>query len=285
MPLTLSGFKKKMVKELSSVYDEQETGALFRLIAEDVLGYHPTETLLHGKDEINETDLKKMNAQLRRLIRSEPIQYILNKAWFYDLEFFVGPEVLIPRQETEIMTDMLIKQFQSSRQIKILDIGTGSGCIAITLKKHLPESVVHAVDISSKAMEVAKKNAKKHHVKIHWSQLDILHPKKIFHSPFDIIASNPPYVRKSEKKLMHKNVVGYEPELALYVEDNDPLIYYDAIIKYCEPALKQSGTLALEINEHFGEAIKKLLVQKGYGQVEIIKDLNNKDRFIKAIKT
>lgn len=282
--MNLADFKKKMIQELLSLYDEYEAGAIFRIVAEHVFDYQSTDIILNINKEIDVEQFNQLNNILSRLKNSEPVQYILGRTIFYDLEFEVEPSVLIPRQETEVLADYLIKKFRSLQQLKILDIGTGSGCIAIALKKNIPGATVYAVDISEEALRVAKTNALKNEVEINFSKLDILNPDKYIPNEFDLIVSNPPYVRKSEKETMHKNVVMYEPELALYVEDEDPLVFYHAILRYCEKTLKQKGTIALEINEIFGDKLNKLVEGTGFCEIKIIKDLNHKDRFITGIK-
>ena len=211
------------------------------------------------------------------MVNQEPIQYILGRTSFYDLEFNVTPGVLIPRQETELLVDIILKDYSLSG--KILDIGTGSGCIAVSLKKNLPEAEVFALDISQNALDIAKLNSKSNNLHIDFIHGDILNPGLTINHTFDLIVSNPPYVRNSEQQKMHDNVLQYEPHTALFVPDDDPLVYYRAIADFCMRNLKSSGILALEINESLGFETKSELEKYTFSTVEIVKDLNNKDRF------
>lgn len=284
MPITLTGFKKNMLLELSSLYDKPESEAIFRIMSEHILRYNSIDIVMHSNKELKTEYLNQLNAVLQRLKKGEPIQYITGYTHFYDLKIEVEPSVLIPRQETEILIDYLIDIYKSKGRLNILDIGTGSGCIAIALKKNLLDAEIYAVDISKKALNVAKRNAELHNVELHFMQMDILNPNNIILDKFDLVISNPPYVRKSEKALMHDNVVLYEPDLALYVEDEEPLVFYKAILNYCELVLKPTGRLIFEINESFGEQISTIFKTHNYNDIKVINDLNQKDRFITGIK-
>jgi release factor glutamine methyltransferase len=216
-----------------------------------------------------------------QLLEKKPIQYILGEAPFYGREFKVNASVLIPRNETEELVHLIIKE-NKKLNLRILDIGTGSGCIPISLALEIPSSKTFALDISKEALEVAKDNAKKHEESIIFFQVDILN-EDIPVKDLDIIVSNPPYVCESEKSLMHENVLNFEPHLALFVKDNDPLVFYKIIAKKAKSALKSSGKLYFEINEAFGEKVQYLLEEQGYREISIIQDLNNKDRIVKAV--
>jgi release factor glutamine methyltransferase len=285
MPQTLYNIKKLFHKELKLLYDEQETGMIFQIIAGHVLHYNHVDIIVHGHDVLESQVVETLLDCLKRLANSEPVQYITGKADFFDLTFVVTPAVLIPRQETEILIDWLIKEYRNKPAISILDIGTGSGCIAVASKKNLPGSLVCALDISSQALQVAKKNAKLNQVQIQFTEMDIFRPEPMTNGPFDLIVSNPPYVRKAEKELMHNNVLDFEPALALFVDDDNPLVYYNAIFNFSREALKPSGRLAFEINEHFGREIEELFLKNGFTDVQIIQDLNYKDRFVTGIKS
>jgi release factor glutamine methyltransferase len=284
MPITLSGLKKNMLSELSSLYCKYESEAIFKVLIEHVLGYRPIDIAFNRNSEIKADKLNQLNTILLRLKQAEPIQYITGYTTFYDLKIEVEPSVLIPRQETEILVDYLINKYKAKGKIKILDIGTGSGCIAIALKKNLPDTIIHAVDVSKKALKIAKRNALIHGLEINFSHIDILNPNTTILGEFDLVISNPPYVRQSEKAFMHKNVVRYEPALALYVEDEEPLIFYKAILKYCELVLKHPGQVIFEINESFGNQLLILLEKNGFNKIKLIKDFNQKYRFIKGEK-
>lgn len=240
-------------------------------------------------DEIDGNTLSLLNAKSALLIEGKPVQYVTGTASFYGMDFKVDNNVLIPRQETEMLVDSLLNSLlaEHSRSgdlsVKILDIGTGSGCIAISLKKNLSGANIFAIDVSPKALYIARENAKFNEVDVSFAKYDILSEDNFpFKENFDIIVSNPPYVMNSEKLLMHKNVTDFEPSLALYVDDKDPLIFYRSILCFAErhqPERKPS--IFFEINENLGKEMLELCKSFGY-QAEIIKDLNGKDRFIKA---
>ncbi|RLD40233.1 MAG: peptide chain release factor N(5)-glutamine methyltransferase [Bacteroidetes bacterium] len=211
------------------------------------------------------------------------MQHIIGTAPCLDYHFIVNEDVLIPRPETEELVDMISKSIKNnSKNVKILDIGTGSGCIAITLQKNTNSSVT-AIDISKESLKIAAKNAKLNNADINFIELDILDKDSWqgIDNDFDIIVSNPPYVRDLEKKLMNKNVLDYDPSLALFVEDNNPLIFYEAISKFAKLHLKANGTLWFEINEYLGQETKELIM-KHFNTAEIIKDFRGKERFIKV---
>lgn len=220
---------------------------------------------------------------LERLNKSEPIQYILGESHFYGRKFKVNPAVLIPRPETEELADHIIKENYETLGLKILDIGTGSGCIAITLFKELINAEVYAVDISEEALATARVNSAAYACNIDFSKFDILQDPKFKVQNLNIIVSNPPYVTESEKTLMQKNVLMHEPSHALFVDDEDPLKFYTAIIKFAQKHLVSGGKCYLEINEKFGKEISALLSGENFREVRIIKDLNEKDRFVCGI--
>ena len=218
-----------------------------------------------------------------RLKKYEPIQYILGDTEFYGLNFIVEPGVLIPRPETEELVDLIIKDTPLNASYQLLDIGTGSGCIAITLGNSLKQCSVTAMDISEKALAIASKNSSKNNVAIRLELHDILSNSN-WAQQYDIVVSNPPYVRMSEKQAMKANVLDHEPEIALFVEDSDPLTYYEAILKFCITNLNTGGRLYFEINEYLGNDMVELVQRYEFRDVELIKDLAGKDRFIKAKK-
>lgn len=228
------------------------------------------------------------NSIVERLNAHEPIQYVLGETTFYGRRFLVDDSVLIPRPETEELVSYIIRQqgIEASRhqdKLSILDIGTGSGCIAISLAAELPNSEVSAFDISEKALATAQKNAELNSVKVNFQKVDILRflvENERIDSTFSIIVSNPPYVTKSESSEMRKNVLDFEPHLALFVEDDDPLIFYEAIAKFASKHLQNNGLLATEINETLGESTAKIFEKYGFTEVKIIKDIHKKDRFI-----
>ncbi|MBN1115565.1 MAG: peptide chain release factor N(5)-glutamine methyltransferase [Bacteroidales bacterium] len=279
---TITDIKALYLKVLIKVYDQNESEAIFWIVAESILKENRMVLLSELHKAISDDEANQFNNYLKRLEKAEPVQHILGKACFFDLEFEVNSEVLIPRQETELLIDTLLKHKFLSGKKKLLDIGTGSGCIAVSLKHNLPYLEVSALDISRNALEVAKRNALKHNTEIHFINDDILCPAKRYSGTWDIIVSNPPYVRELEKTIMHSNVVNYEPSTALYVNDEDPLLFYRAICRLCAKFLILGGMLVFEINEAFGAEVQQLAFETGFNKVEIIRDLNNKDRFILA---
>lgn len=271
---------------LKETYPPGEITGFTRLIMEHVCGLQPHRLLMCKGKELSGIEKERVREIVFRLKKSEPIQYILGETTFYGLPFLVNPSVLIPRPETEELADLIVKQY-SGRKIRLLDIGTGSGCIAVSLAKHLPDSEVTAIDISEKALETARLNAEKNNVTISFLQTDILDRNKaetVIHGDFDLIVSNPPYVLESEKASMQENVLLYEPATALYVPDNDPLLFYRAIAGFASDRLKAGGSIYLEINARYGKQLIELLAENGYKNIELLPDLSGKDRIIKAFK-
>jgi release factor glutamine methyltransferase len=223
-----------------------------------------------------------LNTIIDRINKNEPVQYILGKAHFFGQEFEVNPAVLIPRPETEFLVEEVLKS-NSNTPGKILDIGTGSGCIAITLAKNLPQKTVIAFDISDDALQVASKNAKQLGANVTFHHVDIL-TSEIDFQELEFIVSNPPYVAASEKHAMNRNVLDHEPHLALFVPENDPLIFYNAIAQKGLSALKSGGRIVVEINERFGKEVCDIFIQAGFTNATVIKDLQNKDRIVSVIK-
>lgn len=265
---------------MSSVYDQNEISSLYRLFLEDYLQVSPHVHLYTPQDELNSIQMEKFNKGLSLLNQSTPIQYLTQKAFFCDLNFKVNSSVLIPRPETEDLVRIIydIHQKKRAENLKILDLGTGSGCIAIALKSQFKKASVIGVDISQKALDVAKYNAEFHKTPIDFVLEDLGDYRSDL--TFDIIVSNPPYVLESEKVLMHPNVLNYEPETALFVPDNDPLKYYKAIVQSINFGTLKTRSLFLEINPKCLDALIDLM--KPLGAIEIYKDLSEKKRFIEV---
>jgi release factor glutamine methyltransferase len=226
---------------------------------------------------------EKFLKAITRLKNYEPIQYIIGDTEFYGLVFKVNPSVLIPRPETEELVDWIIKDCEDDKKINILDIGTGSGCIAISLAKNLPNAKVFALDVSNEALKTANQNAINNGVEVEFIEADILSYNSL-DIQFDLIVSNPPYVRELEKQMMSANVLDHEPHLALFVEDDDALLFYRKITDVAADILKPNGQLFFEINESLGESTKQLLDNSNYKNIELKKDIFEKDRMIKAVK-
>ncbi|MBA4242059.1 MAG: peptide chain release factor N(5)-glutamine methyltransferase [Sphingobacteriaceae bacterium] len=272
--------------ELSLIYDEGELYSIFELVCEKYLNYSKAQVKQHFDENINQSNLINIYNTGVELKKGAPIQYILKEAYFYDLTFNVSNAVLIPRPETEELVDLIIKsQTTHNSPISILDIGTGSGCIPITLKKHLPLAKVFGIDISEQALEVAKSNALKNNVDVEFIKQNILSNFLILNSNFSIIVSNPPYVLNSEAKQMDVRVLEHEPHLALFVEDNDPIIFYKRIIDLCDKYLEEKGWLYFELNPMYAIDVKNYANDsKIFNFTEILNDMSGKQRFLKAQK-
>ena len=272
---------KKLFDELANSVrlDESrdEIHSIIYLLLKDKFGLSKTD-IMTGR-EIESGKLDSLAGILDRINRKEPIQYILGKAEFYERQFVVNNSLLIPRPETELLVRSVIDNHIPTPTI--LDIGTGTGCIAITLALEIPTSQVYAIDISDDALTVAKQNAQTLKAKVHFSKWDIL-SDKVINQKFDVLVSNPPYITEAEKRAMKSNVLDFEPHLALFVTDGDPLIFYRTIAKKGRSLLKSGGKVFVEINERFGSNVSDLFVSEGYTDVQILKDLDGKDRIVMA---
>ncbi len=269
--------------ELAAYYPETEISGFVRLLSESVLSMSYTDMILK-KDRIVTAEESNSIAEIvDRLKKHEPIQYILGEAEFFGLTLEVNPAVLIPRPETEELVHLIVKS-QLPSQAKILDIGTGSGCIALALKSELPKSSVTGIDISEAALQTAKKNALKNELDVEFKLADILNWKDYSWPKLDVIVSNPPYVRELEKEKMEQNVLAFEPEGALYVPDDDPLIFYRPITEFARKTLQKKGRLYFEINEYLGEEMKELVKSLGFSKVELHQDINGRNRMLECMK-
>lgn len=271
---------QKIRQALSDLYPYSEISGFTRLIIEDITGLSMPLILSDKNIKITEAQELKIQKIIERLQAFEPIQYILEQTEFYGLPFQVNNNVLIPRPETEELVEKIIHD-NSKKTVKILDIGTGSGCIAISLKKYLPNSAVDAWDISFKALDVAVLNSKINSVDVTFKRVDVLseYPND---GLFDIIVSNPPYVLEAEKADMEHNVLDYEPHTALFVPDREPLLFYERIADIAQHILKPNGYLYFEINSAKGQETSAMLKQKGFTNIELIQDISGKDRMVKA---
>ena len=272
----------KFIKaELAPFYHETEVGSMVRLILEHTCNITYMDISLQKNLKVDKQQMATINNMVERLKKHEPIQYVLGETEFYSLPFKVTPDVLIPRPETEELVDWILHS-NIDKKADILDIGTGSGCIPVVLKHHFPLSKVSAIDISGAALALAKENAAANKTEVSFKKRDILKWQEYPWGEYGLIVSNPPYIRKMEKKFMQENVLGYEPPLALFVEDGAPLVFYSGIADFAKSHLKKGGLLFFEINEAFGEKVKNMLLGKGFSSVELKKDLSGKDRMIKA---
>lgn len=280
---TLTDILNQYRTKLSGYYPDEEIRQLFLLSSEHLLNYSKIDTFLKTGEPISaETEANFANI-LKRLLQWEPIQYITGTADFYGLKFYVDRHVLIPRQETEELVQWIIKSEQR-QSADILDIGTGSGCIAVSLACSMPDASVWACDISAESLEVAATNATSNKAGIRFFPCDVLDNQACLPRTFGVIVSNPPYVRESEKVQMLQNVTVYEPPLALYVSDSEPLVFYKRIALLSRKYLKDGGSLYFEINEHFPDEVVKLLKVTGFYAIEVKKDINGKARMVKARK-
>ena len=275
--MTIGNFRASFMREISN-YDLSEREGLLRIILEETLGMSAITAMMHNDDEIPHEKTLELKAVCEQLARNIPIQYIYQKASFLSLDLYVDERVLIPRQETEELVDWILSTYARQENLRILDIGTGSGAIAIALKKHLAHTKVTAMDISEGALQVARTNAKRNKAVIELIQQDILQVGDLA-AYFDIIVSNPPYVREQEKQEIHPNVLEHEPALALFVPDDNPLLFYDKIATIATHNLAPQGRLFFEINQYLGDPMCQMLQQKGF-YTELRKDLNGNDRMI-----
>lgn len=280
--MQLLQFKNQFFSELSEMHPVTEIQSFFNLLIEFKLGLNRIEIALQPTFEINTDALEYLQNALINLRKNVPVQYIIGETEFYGLKFKVSPSVLIPRPETEELVNWVVKTTPLNLPIKILDIGTGSGCIAISLAKLLPNSEITAIDISTNALEIAKENAVLNNVSIHFLEKNILETTEL-PQHYDIIISNPPYVRELEKNEMHSNVLENEPHLALFVTDTNPLLFYDKIATLAYTHLNKQGSLYFEINQYLGDDMIALLKQKGFQEIELRKDFYDVDRMVKAI--
>ena len=267
---------------LQECYDVAEANALARMVVEEVLHYSPVDVLLRGNVEQDEVLVERIRSIADRLCKGEPIQYIFGHARFHGHEFKVTPATLIPRPETELLVDMITDDSGGAADLRVLDIGTGSGCIAISLALALRWPEVEAFDISAEALAVAKENAASLKAKVDYVQTDILTAVPEADS-LDVVVSNPPYICDSERADMERNVLEHEPATALFVPDADPLLFYRAIAKYAAVALKPAGRIYLEINRRFGSETCQLLEENGFEQAQVIRDQFGNPRFVKAL--
>ena len=264
---------------LAGVAEPQEVQAMIRIICEDIFNYDQVDVALRQESELPDFAQERVTEIIARLRRHEPLQYIVGSARFHGHRFKVTPAVLIPRPETEQLIDMIVDENPAS-DLRVLDMGTGSGCIAISLARALKFAQVDALDVSRDALAVARENAALLKVKVRFFESDMLSPQPP--ARYDIIVSNPPYVCWSERESMERNVLDYEPGQALFVPDNDPLLFYKAIAAYAAQSLERGGKLYLEINQRFGNEVKRLLQDNGFDEVRIIEDSYGKVRFAAA---
>lgn len=267
---------------LKEIYTETEINKLVYLALEKIACFDRVQLLTKNDLTLNEMQRYTIDSYVNRLKNGEPIQYILGETEFFGLKIHVNQSALIPRPETEELVEWMIEVIGRPRT-KILDIGTGSGCIPIALKKNLPDSDISAMDVSDAALGLALENATSHDVNITFYHDDILNPKNNYDG-FDVIVSNPPYIPLAEKSEMDRNVVAFEPHLALFVEDHDPLLFYRAIALFAYAQLPTGGMLFFETHFELAQAVGELLLSMGFAETEVRKDISGNERMVKAVK-
>lgn len=279
--MKLKDLKIDFITKLSVTYQKEEVLSFFKILCEEYLNITPTKLLLVGEELINKEQFDMFSKVMIRLLNEEPIQYILNTTSFYGLDFICTPSALIPRPETEELVDWILKS--EKNKISILDIGTGTGCIPISLAKNNTDYTVSALEISDVALELAKDNAQKNEVDISFISADIF--SYISEKKYDLIVSNPPYVRNLEKIKIQNNVLNFEPPLALFVDDDDPLVFYRAILEFAKSNLSEKGSVYFEINENLFNEMESLLASYRFSEIELKKDVFGKYRFIRGLKS
>jgi release factor glutamine methyltransferase len=283
--------------QLKLLYDEREAGNIADLVVEHCTGFRRIDRLTRKEEVLPDEVYNTIQDYVQRLLKHEPVQYVLHTSWFYGMKLYVDNDVLIPRPETEELVDWIISdvkkagldvferrpaQADVTTELKILDVGTGSGCIALALKKSMPKAEVWACDVSDRALNVARRNGSLLNIRIDFVGMNFLNETEHKQLPsVDIIASNPPYIPLRDKDSMHPNVVNYEPHTALFVPDNDALVFYKAIAQYARHRLHPGGRIYLEIHEDLGKQVVSLFQQEGYAHVELKKDMQGKDRMVK----
>ena len=271
--------------KLTTIYDNREAENISDWVFENVTGLKKWERRENQNNQLAETDSEKIKTHLQELLKHKPVQYVLHEAWFYRRKFYVNENVLIPRPETEELVEWIISDFKKekhSKRINIIDIGTGSGCIPVSLKKGLPETSITAIDVSDKALSVSKKNAKELDATIDFLEADFLNENEWkMLSQYNIIVSNPPYIPLNEKQVLAKNVTDFEPGIALFVENNDPFIFYKKIADFSKAHLKPKGKIYVEVHEAYANEVRSIFENSGY-KSEIKKDIYGRERMVKA---
>jgi len=291
---------ERYIKEaLHQIYDESEAQNIAGLAMEHITSFSKADRLLKKEQPLSSQQQEQFQKDLQRLLQHEPIQYIMNKAWFYGMELFVDKAVLIPRPETEELVEWIVNDVRASgkdvferrpmeadetTKLKILDVGSGSGCIALALKKAMPKAEVWGCDVSEEALNVARRNGSALDIRVDFQGMNFLDLPQQKHLPtVDIVVSNPPYVPLSGKNGMNPNVVAHEPHTALFVPDNDALVFYKALAQFGKHRLYKNGSIYIEIHEDLGREVVHLFQQEGYSDIALRKDMQGKDRMVKMV--
>lgn len=280
--MTLHEAQQQLTTSLYNLYDNREATNIADWVMEHVTGMRKIDRIMHKQSPLPPEQLTQIQQYTRELLTHKPVQYVLHEAWFYGLRFYVDESVLIPRPETEELVEWVVAEVPPTSYLSILDIGTGSGCIPISLKKKLPQAEVYACDVSEQALAVAAKNAATQQTPVQFVQADFLNATNWPALPaVDIIVSNPPYIPHHNQSSMLQNVLAYEPHLALFVPNEDPLVFYDAIARFAKEKLRPGGSIFVEIHEDLGERTKALFELNGF-VAEVKKDFQGKNRMVKA---
>jgi len=278
--MTLKQLEKYFIAEIQFLYDDEEARQLFYLTVDHVSGLSRNQVMIHADLEPDEKQQASFQQVLAELKEGRPLQHIFGEAWFYGLKFKVSSAVLIPRPETEELVQWIIETAAGTAGVSLIDIGTGSGCIAVTLKNKLTGLQVDALDISADALNIARENAIGNAVEVNFIQADILGYEGL--ARYDFIVSNPPYITQEERSEMHRNVLSHEPHLALFVSDENPLIFYKSIADFALKQLRHAGYLFFEINEYLGKEMVDMLSAKGFTDIQLRKDMQGKDRMMRC---
>lgn len=283
--MTITEALRGLADTLTQVYDKREAENIADIVIEKLSGLKRIDRILHKERSLSIEQEVHLSSYTTALLQHTPLQYVLQEAWFYGLPFFVNEHVLIPRPETEELVEWVITDLNKipKHTAGILDIGTGSGCIPVTLKKHIPDAIITALDVSQQALHVAKKNADNNNVIIDFLLVDVLNEEHISTLPiFDTIISNPPYIPVADKDEMSKNVLNFEPHTALFVSNEDPLLFYKTIAQFATQHLNEYGSIYVEIHEAMSEHVKKIFEETGFIKCIVRKDMQGKDRMVKA---
>jgi release factor glutamine methyltransferase len=299
--MTIDEEYKKFVEQLKAIYDQRESENIADWVFESIANNKRSDRIIDKQKQFSNVIILQLNAAMQQLLECKPVQYVVGEVWFYKMKLFVNEHVLIPRPETEELVEWVVEDVRSTMYdvrskkniniqhptsdiVHIIDVGTGSGCIAIALKKELPDAEIFAIDVSDEALKVAKQNALDQNASINFLQLDFLNEEVWPSLPsFNIIISNPPYIPENEKRKLDKNVVDHEPHLALFVADNDPFIFYKKIAAFADKHLNKAGKIFVEVHEDFSVEIQKIFAEKNF-TTEIKKDIYGRERMIKASK-
>ena len=281
--MTLQAATQALTQNLSVIYDPREAANISSWVIEHLTGYKKIDRVIKKNEELDNGKLTLLEKYTQELLLLKPVQYVLNEAWFCGMKLYVDENVLIPRPETEELVDWIVASKHPKLMNKLLDVGTGSGCSPIAVRKKMMSVWTYACDVSKKALDIAERNATAQETKIIPVHIDFLDKTKWENLPqFEIIASNPPYIPLKDKASMNANVVDYEPHLALFVQDEDPFIFYRAIAEFAQKKLYPTGAIFVEIHEELAKGVYEIFEAHGFTHIEVKKDMQGKDRMVKA---